>query len=65
MEIPEGPGYLWQDDHMELWLPDTPLGRIIAKRLEQQGDAEIIHPKELAESARERSPENSHNGTKR
>jgi len=45
---PTEPCYLWRDGQIELWLPETPLGRIIAERLEKGGAELIRDPKKTA-----------------
>ena len=40
--VPNEPCYIWRDGELELWLPDTPLGRIIAERLQREEGAERI-----------------------
>ena len=42
--VPNEPCYLWNDGDIELWLPDTPLGRKIMERLQREGSELISSP---------------------
>lgn len=42
--VPKEPCYLWNDGGIELWLPDTPLGRKIMERFKRDGGKPIEKP---------------------
>ncbi len=52
--LPTEPCYLLRNDKIELWLPDTPLGRKIAERLQREG-AELIHDQRMTEQPVQRA----------